>query len=745
MKPLNTLRTVKYKTICISLIASSLSYMPEISAQSLESESKIEEIVVISSRKPIAKSDVVGSVSLITEADIATRMVNDLQQLFVTTPGVDVQRRSAYGRMYNEGISIRGLGGKRVNILIDGARVPDAYTGYGRDVVEVDLLKRVEVLKGPSSALYGSDGLAGAVAYTTKDPSDYLDESQFHLSSGARYDSSSDRNKFSLIAAAAHENIEGMVQVVDHKLSERKLHDDVAILANGLKGEQESLFSKLKYNLSDTVSLTLTVDEQNWSGNWDLVTDLGMSFFPAIVNTSSSLGQDRGFRDRYSLDINFNINSIFADNGSVKLFSQTTEQSQMTTKEKQSFGRGPQFGPTAMATEISNYHFNQEVKGISVQLSNSFETIFGHQHDLVYGFEKESIETQRPRSKLNIDAMSGVTTSVFGADRFPNKTFPDTEVERTGMFINDRINLNDRTTFVVGLRYDGYDLEPKPDALFNNSNVSRYDLANIDDSAVSSKIGVIYDISEDLSAYMQYAEGFRSPDYESANLTFTNFAYYYSVAPNPDLESEESAGYEIGVRGNINGHQFSLAGYDTDYENFIDTAVTGATPQGIVVYQYVNLNDAEIKGVEASYQTAISDNLLLKLGANRTFGTSDGEKLINISPSKAVLSLAWKSSNEKIKLNGLSTIVASSPSDLPPSCGRGGCNNLVELGGRVTHDIFGSYQVRPDILLKFGVSNITDKKYWNWTTVSGKTVTDPNLEMFVEPGRELNAEVKYTF
>ena len=151
----------------------------------------------------------------------------------------------------------------------------------------------------------------------------------------------------------------------------------------------------------------------------------------------------------------------------------------------------------------------------------------------------------------------------------------------------------------------------------------------------------------------------------------------------------------------------------------------------------MNLNDAEIKGI---YQTAISDHLLF---VNRTFGTSDGEKLINISPSKAVLSLAWKSSNEKIKINSLSTLVASSPSNLPPSCGRGGCNDLVELGGRVTHDIFGSFS--PDILLKFGISNITDKKYWNWTTVSGKTINDPNLEMFVEPSREFNAEVKYTF
>ena len=735
----------KYTLASSLILISGLLSLPDAFAQSSQADKTIQEVVVISSRKPIAKSDVVGSVSSISEADIEARMVNDMQQLFATTPGVGVKRRSAYGRMYNEGIFIRGLGGKRVNILIDGARVPDAYTGYGRDVVEIDLLKRVEVLKGPSSALYGSDGLAGAVAYTTKDPSDYLDGKQIHVSSGARHDSSSDRNKFSILAAGAYGDIEAMVQVVDHSLSERNLHDDVTMAANGLDGEQESLFTKLKYNLNDSISFTLTADEQNWSGDWNLATDIGMSFFPAIVNTSSSLGQDRGFRDRYSLDIDIEINSIFAERASVKFYSQTTEQSQMTTKEKQTFDRGPQFGPTSMATEISNYHFNQEVTGISAQLSNTFKTIFGHEHDLVYGFENESIETQRPRSKLNIDAMSGVTTSIFGADRFPNKTFPDTEVKRIGIFVNDRINITDRATFVLGLRYDSYDLEPTPDALFSNSNVSRYDLANIDDSAISSKIGLMYDLSDSLSAYMQYAEGFRSPDYESANLTFTNFAYYYSVAPNPDLDSEKSSGFEVGLRGNVDSHQFSLAAYDTDYENFIDTAVTGATPQGIVVYQYVNLNDAEIKGIEASYQTAISDHLLFKLGANRTFGTSDGEKLINISPSKAVLSLAWKSSNEKIKINSLSTLVASSPSNLPPSCGRGGCNDLVELGGRVTHDIFGSYQVSPDILLKFGISNITDKKYWNWTTVSGKTINDPNLEMFVEPGREFNAEVKYTF
>ena len=65
-------------------------------------------------------------------------------------------------------LELEDLGGNRVNVLIDGVRIPDSYVGYGRDVVDVDLVKKVEILKGPSSALYGSDGLAGAIAYNER-------------------------------------------------------------------------------------------------------------------------------------------------------------------------------------------------------------------------------------------------------------------------------------------------------------------------------------------------------------------------------------------------------------------------------------------------------------------------------------------------------------------------------------------------------------------------------------------------
>jgi outer membrane cobalamin receptor len=62
-----------------------------------------------------------------------------------------------------------------VLIQVDGVRVPYGFSfgaqdaGRG-DYVDIGLIKSVEFLRGPASALYGSDGLAGAVSFVTSDP-----------------------------------------------------------------------------------------------------------------------------------------------------------------------------------------------------------------------------------------------------------------------------------------------------------------------------------------------------------------------------------------------------------------------------------------------------------------------------------------------------------------------------------------------------------------------------------------------
>lgn len=705
----------------------------------------VEEVVVVSSRYPVPLSEVVGSVAVISGGDISGRMVNDMQDLLATTVGVSVNRRQAYGRTYNEGIAIRGLGGKRVNILIDGIRVADAYTGYGRDVVDMSLLKRVEILKGPSSALYGSDGLAGVVSYITKDPSDLAVEGAPYLAATAQYDTASNRAKVGVLAAVTGEKLDGLLQISKYQMSETALHSDAELTPNPMDGDQETVFAKLKYRISDTSELTFTADIQREQADWDFQADVGMSFGRTIVNTSESLGTDETNRERFSLDYTFNAQAAWLDQGKISLYSQTTDQTQITNVQTQTFGNGLQSGPTALSAEFRDYQFDQSIGGISIEMFKSFTTDAGQTHQIAFGAELERIDVQRPRYKTATDLITQQTTSIFGADVFPNKTFPDTETQRTGIFINDRIELTDRATIVLGIRYDEYQLTPTADELFNNSNAAQNLLANIDDGAVSSKLGVLYDLSDQVSVFAQYAEGFRSPDYESANLTFTNFAYYYSVAPNPELESEESAGFELGLRGNHGDLTWSIAAYETDYEKFIETELTGTTDQGISIYQYVNKNDVTIKGLEFEVEKSFSENLTAKLSGNRTYGESAGKKLLSINPSEGVLSLRWLSDSGNLSVRGITTMVASGPSDLEPSCGRSGCDPRLEVPGRVTYDLYVDYKLSENLAARIGASNITNVKYWDWGSVDGKLASDPKLDLFLETGREFSTEITYTF
>lgn len=145
------------------------------------------QIVVTATRIEARIEDVPVTVSVKSAEQIADELVTDIRDLVRFEPGVSVQRQPARfgaalgstGRAGNDSFNIRGIGGNRVLIQVDGVRVPDGFSfgaqAAGRgDYVDLGLVKSVEILRGPSSALYGSDGLAGAVSFITADPADFL-------------------------------------------------------------------------------------------------------------------------------------------------------------------------------------------------------------------------------------------------------------------------------------------------------------------------------------------------------------------------------------------------------------------------------------------------------------------------------------------------------------------------------------------------------------------------------------------
>jgi hemoglobin/transferrin/lactoferrin receptor protein len=147
----------------------------------------VETVVITATRAPQRAIDAPASISVITAAQLDDALAQDIKDAVRFEPGVSVRNQparfsaalSTIGRDGNAGFNIRGLEGNRVLIQTDGIRLPDSFSfgaqlvGRG-DYADLDLLKSVEILRGPASPLFGSDGLAGAVSFTTKDPEDFL-------------------------------------------------------------------------------------------------------------------------------------------------------------------------------------------------------------------------------------------------------------------------------------------------------------------------------------------------------------------------------------------------------------------------------------------------------------------------------------------------------------------------------------------------------------------------------------------
>ncbi len=127
-----------------------------------------EEVVVTATMTRKEVKDCSASVSVITEKDIKAFNVSNALNLLNFLPGVFIQRTGDFGRA---DVEMRGLGsrGRRISIMIDGR--PEKMGLFGCVVTHsfsLDNVERIEVVRGASSVLYGSDALGGVINVLTK-------------------------------------------------------------------------------------------------------------------------------------------------------------------------------------------------------------------------------------------------------------------------------------------------------------------------------------------------------------------------------------------------------------------------------------------------------------------------------------------------------------------------------------------------------------------------------------------------
>lgn len=128
-----------------------------------EDADEIENIVVTASLEPLEAIDVSGSLTIITREEIQQRQVKYLSELLRTVPGFAVSQAGGPGGLTQ--VRVRGAEANQLLVLVDGIRANDPASGdeFQFQYALTSDIERIEIIRGPQSATWGTDALAGVV------------------------------------------------------------------------------------------------------------------------------------------------------------------------------------------------------------------------------------------------------------------------------------------------------------------------------------------------------------------------------------------------------------------------------------------------------------------------------------------------------------------------------------------------------------------------------------------------------
>ena len=126
-----------------------------------------DTLVVTANRFQQPRSAVLAPITVVTRQDIDRWQSTSVNDVLRRLPGVDIAQYGGMGQ--NSSISIRGTNASHVLVLIDGVRLNLAGVSGAADLSQfpVSLVQRIEYIRGPRSAVYGSDAIGGVVNIIT--------------------------------------------------------------------------------------------------------------------------------------------------------------------------------------------------------------------------------------------------------------------------------------------------------------------------------------------------------------------------------------------------------------------------------------------------------------------------------------------------------------------------------------------------------------------------------------------------
>ncbi len=681
-----------------SLLALPFLLVSTVSAQPMQT---LDTVVVTATRSEQPSFTLPGIVNKVDATAPEHAGATTAEDLLIDLPGVEF---AGSARRNGQVPSLRGYDGSGVLVLFDGVRQNFQSVHDGQFFIDPSLLKSVEVVKGPSSTLYGSGALGGVIAFETVSASDLL--------------------------------APGETQGAIVRTGFQSVNDEffTSGSAYGRAGDFD-LLASLTYRNSDDIRLG---NGQDLAADDDIRTGLVKVDYTGLDN--HHIGVSLQHYDAEAIEPNNPQTGITGPTSADEV-----DKDIVSTTAKLSYDFMPLSFPE-FQVKTQWYYTNTELDELIVDptatnqpgdvLTRELDTI-GANIDAQY--EYTAHEAFDVTTSFGVEAYRDDQN---GADssRGERGGVPDAEADFYGAYLQTEFDFEAPGsmpgTFLVipGVRYDSY----SSDDTNGNSN---------DENAFSPKIAVTYQPDDRFMVFASYAEAFRAPNLTELYTTGRHFVvgpFVNNFVPNPGLkpETNQTIEFGFGVDEKELFHekdrlQFKASRFFTQADDFIDAEVTGLNVSGACfspfpppncsagTTQSVNVPSADIWGYEGSLNYRLAA-FRADFGAAYLTGKNDrtGDYLTNISPLTLTSHFAYNIEQVNTTVGIRSTFASEHDNVNDPSEVRDSYD---------VHDIYASWtpEKLESLTLRAGVQNLFDEAYERVFANS------------LEPGRNYTVQVSW--
>lgn len=646
---------------------------------------------------------------------------------------------SAFARDGNTGINIRGLGGNRVLMTVDGVRMPRSYVSrsaiFDREYLSLELFKRIELIRGPASALYGSDGMAGVVNFVTWDPWDFLRgaEGEPQKTVGGRVStgwSQEDRGTSlaATVAGRASDGVHWMLTAAGraaHGMDTRGTNAEPnanRTVPNPERDRDQAVLGKLVLTPSAAQRHVLSFEHTRRKSDVDLLS----SRAPVPARPSDVLDEQTAYtgqRDRLAWDGRFELNAGWADSVRALLALQHSDSRRIGTSDLLSG-----------VHRVRDNRYRERAWQAGLRADKVLRT-GGAAHRITYGFD-----WVRNRIDNRYDGVAPLPPEVF-----PLKRFPDTRETFSALYLQDESIIGD-WTITPGLRFDHFAIDvTSQDGYYPPASQPGRSLSG---SALSPKLGVLYRVTPAWSVYGQFATGFRAPEAGQLNDHFEALApspvgppTHVVIQPNPNLKPEKSRGLELGVRGRLERLSLDVSAFSNHYRNLIVDAEFVEQVGSNRLFQSANIGRARIHGLEVKgrydWGRVAGGELASTFAWGMARGTNrdSGQPINSIDPAQLSVGLRYDTAIWSAWAD-LRHHRAKKPRDIDTAAIMNARDGIqFAPPAATTLDVGLQWRPRKDLRLNLGVRNLTNRKYWLWPNVYGVAGSSPIRDAYTQPGR----------